>query len=185
MPEYKQQQANGTRDREIYTRLGSLEIDVKSLATQLEAYASHTTDAINQLAQHAQESKDSTNLGVKELRAEFHTWVERFRPNWVGLGGLAIAFAGAIAAIITISTDGKIEPVKRDVAHFEAMMEQTRQAQRREIELRYDLNTVLREKIEHRLDVIEQRLATRVSDVDDRQDAQIERLLKELEDGKQ
>lgn len=170
MAQNSQKGNGGNGHLPIEDRIGRLEIAVERVVTQLESSIDHITTTLEQMAKR----------------------IDGGKPNWVGIIAICLAFAGLIGTLFTVSTDGKIAPVKGDVAHLEQIMatqingrnreiEIRETARDREIELREEINALTHGQMAQRLDKIETRLSTRYSDNDDAQNEQMRAIQREVD----
>lgn len=156
--------------REIYERIGNLEVNVKALATQLEGYAAHTSQAIEQLAKR----------------------IDGNRPPWIGIISVTLVVVGLCASLAASHVRGQTAPLERNLTHLKELIEVQIAARNRELmlrdtneehetKLRDEINALMHAAFDKKIAGVEERLRTRTSDADDRQDAASAALQKEID----
>jgi len=197
----KRSTPNGT-SAEIFGRIASLEGGLQSLQTELSGYAKHTSDAIASLADQisgvAEASERRLEKSEGELRdalrstvADWKSYRDTSRPNWYALAAVFVSVAIALGSLIKSSTDAQVRPntiLTQNNAHrIEELKDQHRVelnaaiAHIREVAAIYrEANGLFHKSIEARVERIENRIAVRYSEADDRQDAEIRELQRTL-----
>jgi hypothetical protein len=180
----------------LFERIGAAEIALERLQTELTGYAKHTSDAISELADQLRDFAKTSEGRAEAVRQEFHRWQDTSRPNYLGIASIVLGLVIAGAGLIAFSSDARIRPLEREVANHKellvthrvengAALEKKDREFVRFIEMVESNNQLKHSELDRRVTALEEKMRTRMSDSDDRQDAEIRELQRVLGQARQ